>query len=96
MVFPYRAPAPGESPFGAEVGSVGASLIAQLMSSLATAAVLPLSVAPLVLALALDPRWGWVSAIVGTVSGIGVYLLGVRAGGVVYDRRSGSLVGLVA
>jgi len=33
---------------------------------------------------------------VGTVSGIGVYLLGVRAGGVVYDRRSGSLVGLVA
>lgn len=96
VVFPYRAPAPGESPFGAEVGSVGASLIAQLMSSLATAAVLPLSVVPLVLALALDPRWGWVSAIVGTVSGIGVYLLGVRAGGVVYDRRSGSLVGLVA
>lgn len=95
IAFPYRAPAPGESPFGAEVGSVGASLVAQFVSSAVTFVVLPLSVVPFVLAFAVDPRWGWVSAIVGTAVGVLVYLLGVRVGGLLYDRRAGALIGLV-
>lgn len=95
VAFPYRAPGPGESPFGAEVGSVGASLFAQFISSLVTFAVLPFSVAPLILALAVDPRWGWVGAVLGTGIGVALYLLGVRVGGLIYDRRAGNLVGLV-
>ena len=95
-MLPYRAPGPGESPFGAEVGSVGAGLFAQVVSSLMTLVVLPLSVIPFALAVAVDARWGWVSAIVGTVAGVVVYLVGVRAGGVMYDRRAGDLVGAVS
>ncbi len=95
VTFPYRAPAPGESPFGAEVGSVGAGLFAQVVSSVATAVVLPVAVVPLVLTLAVDVRWAWVSAILGTVSGIVVYVVGVTAGGIIYDRRAGSLVDAV-
>ena len=96
VALPYRAPGPGESPFGAEVGSVGAGLFAQVVSSLMTLVVLPLSVIPFALAVAVDARWGWVSAIVGTVAGVVVYLVGVRAGGVMYDRRAGDLVGAVS
>lgn len=95
VAFPYRAPAPGESPFGAEVGSVGAGLFAQVVSSVATAVVLPVAVVPFVLTLAVDPRWGWVSAVVGTVAGVVVYVVGTRAGGIIYDRRAGSLVDAV-
>lgn len=95
VAFPYRAPAPGESPFGAEVGSVGAGLFAQVVSSVATAVVLPVALVPLILTLAVDPRWGWVSAVVGTAAGIVVYVVGTRAGGIIYDRRAGSLVDAV-
>jgi ABC-2 type transport system permease protein len=93
--FPYRAPAPGESPFGAEVGSVGAGLFAQFMSSLMTFIVIPASIIPLVLAVAVDARWGWAAAIVGVGAGAVGYLVGVRVGGILYDRRSGELIGLV-
>ena len=33
VLLPYRTPAPGENPFGAEVGSVGAGFVGQLASS---------------------------------------------------------------
>lgn len=93
--FPYRAPAPGESPFGAEVGSVGAGLFAQLMSSLMTFVVIPASIIPLILAVSVDARWGWAAAAVGLGAGAVVYVVGVRVGGIIYDRRSGELIGLV-
>jgi ABC-2 type transport system permease protein len=96
VAFPYRAPAPGESPFGAEVGSVGAGLFAQFVSSVMTFVVLPLSIIPLILAVAVDSRWGWAAAVVGCGAGAIVYAIGVRVGGVLYDRRSGDLVGLVS
>jgi ABC-2 type transport system permease protein len=95
VAFPYRAPGPGESPFGAEVGSVGAGLFAQFVSSVITFLVLPLSIIPLVLAVSVDARWGWAAAVVGVAAGAVVYLVGVRVAGVIYDRRSGQLVGLV-
>ncbi len=96
VVFPYRAPAPGESPFGAQPGSVGAGLVAQTLSSLATVVVLPLAVVPFALAVLVDPRWAWVSAVLGVGVGVGVYVVGIRAAGIVYDRRSGSLLGAVS
>jgi ABC-2 type transport system permease protein len=95
VAFPYRAPGPGESPFGAEVGSVGAGLFAQFMSSLITFIVIPASIIPLVLAVAVDARWGWAATVVGLASGAVVYLIGVRVAGIIYDRRSGDLIGLV-
>ncbi|WP_061964061.1 hypothetical protein [Demequina aurantiaca] len=95
VVFPYRAPAPGENPLGAEVGSVGAGLVAQLVSSAATVVLLPLVIAPLVLALAVDPRWAWLACIAGLALGPAAYIAGVRLAGRAYDSRAGKLLGAV-
>lgn len=95
VVFPYRAPAPGENPLGAEVGSVGAGLVAQLVSSAATVVLLPIVILPLVLALAVDPRWAWLACIAGLVIGPATYIWGVRIAGRLYDSHSGKLLGAV-
>ncbi len=96
VLVPYRAPAPGQNPFGAEVGSVGAGLAAQLASSLAALALLPFVVVPFVLSVTVAPLWGWVACVVGAAAGIGAYVAGVRVAGAVYDRRSGRLLAAVA
>ncbi len=95
VLTPYRAPAPGQNPFGAEIGSVGAGLIAQLVSSLAAAAVLPLVTVPFVLGLAVHPGWGWVAAVTGLAVGAGAYVGGVRIASRLYDDRAGRLLGAV-
>ena len=96
VALPYRAPGPGENPFGAEVGSLGASVVAQLISGAAMFAILPVVTAPFVLALTLDARWGWVALVTGIVLGALACVLGVRASGAWYDRRSGRLLAAVA
>jgi ABC-2 type transport system permease protein len=96
VLLPYRAPAPGENPFGAEVGSVGASLLAQVVSSVGTMLALPLVTLPFVLALGVHPGWGWVSLVTGLALGPIALLAGVNASGRLYDRRSGHLVHAVS
>ncbi|MFV0633166.1 hypothetical protein [Demequina sp.] len=93
---PYRVPAPGESPFGAEVGSLGASVLAQVVSGAAMLAVLPLATLPLILSVTLDARWGWLALVAGVGIGVGACVGGVRAAGALYDRRSGRLVAAVS
>jgi ABC-2 type transport system permease protein len=96
VALPYRAPGPGENPFGAEVGSLGASLVAQIISGAAMFAILPLVTAPFILSLAVDARWGWFALITGTAMGIAAAVIGVRAAGSLYDRRSGRLLAAVS
>ncbi|WP_062380034.1 hypothetical protein [Demequina pelophila] len=96
VLVPYRVPAPGQSPFGAEVGSVGAGLLAQLASSAATLALVPLVLAPFILSLVVAPWWGAVALALGVVVGVGGYLGGVRLGGAAYDARAGALLAAVA
>jgi ABC-2 type transport system permease protein len=92
VALPYRAPAPGESPFAAEVGSVGASLLAQIVSSLAAWAVaLPVAF-PLVAALRWHAGWGWLGLVLGTAVGTVAAVLGTRWAGSLYDARSGRLL----
>lgn len=95
VVLPYRAPAPGANPFGAEVGSLGASLVAQLASGAAMFAMLPLVTVPFVLALTVSPLWGGLSLIAGLAIGGGAAVAGVRLAGSLYDRRSGKLLAAV-
>jgi ABC-2 type transport system permease protein len=95
VTLPYRAPAPGENPFNAEVGSVGAGFVAQLASSAATIVVVPFAVVPCILAVVVDARWGIVATIGGLSIGIGGYLVALRAAGRIYDSRSGSLLAAV-
>jgi ABC-2 type transport system permease protein len=92
VVMPYRAPAPGENPFAAEVGSVGAGLLAQAVSSLAAWVVSIPVVLPLVVSILWDPPWAWVGLITGTATGVAVLLWGLRLSGDRYDRRSGRLL----
>jgi len=96
VVLPYRAPVPGENPFSAQVGSIGAGLFAQAISSLASWVVAVPVVLPLVAALAWDASWGWVGLVTGTATGVVALVLGVRWAGTLYDRRSGRLVAAVA
>ncbi len=96
VLLPYRAPAPGDNPFGTEVGAVGASLVAQLVSSLATAIAMPLVTVPFVLALANGTGWGWLALVTGLVFGPAGVALGVRLSGRAFDARAGSLVGAVS
>ena len=96
VAMPYRAPASGENPFGAEVGSVGAGLLAQFVSSLASALVaVPVSL-PLIAAVRWDANWGWAGLAFGSATGVLVLILGTRWAGTLYDRRSGRLVGAVS
>lgn len=96
VIMPYRAPAPGQSPFGTEIGSVGAGLLAQLASSAVALALLPLVLVPFVLSLTVDPRWGWLACVAGIGAGVGAYVGALRAAGALYDRRAGRLLGAVA
>ncbi|SEJ31841.1 hypothetical protein [Demequina mangrovi] len=96
VVIPYRAPAPGASPFGSEVGAVGAGLVAQLASSAVLAVLVPLVLLPFVLSLTVAPAWGWVACVVGAVAGVAGYAGGVRGAGAIYDRRAGALLAAVA
>lgn len=96
VALPYRAPAPGENPFSAQIGSVGASLFAQAISSGVSWIVAAPVVLPLVAALVWDPAWGWVGLVTGTGTGVAALVIGIRWAGSLYDRRSGRLVGAVA
>ncbi|WP_062461271.1 hypothetical protein [Demequina soli] len=96
VLLPYRAPAPGASPFGAEVGAVGAGLAAQLVSSLVALGLVPVVVVPFVLSLTLASQWGWVACVLGLAAGVGAYVGGLRAAGAIYDRRAGRLLAAVA
>jgi ABC-2 type transport system permease protein len=96
LVLPYRAPAPGENPFSAQVGSVGAGLLAQAISSAAAWIVAVPVVLPLVAALLWDPSWGWVGLVTGSATGALALVFGIRWAGDLYDRKSGRLVGAVS
>ena len=97
----HRAPAAGENPFAAEMGSVGAALAAQVVSSLASWLVAVPVAAPLFLALRFDTAWAWAWAWawVGVVTGPAVawvMLTGCLTwAGRLYDTRSGRLISAV-
>lgn len=95
VALPYRAPAPGANPFGAEVGSLGASLVAQFVSGAAMFAALPIVTVPFVLSLVVSPLWGGLSLVAGVAIGVVACLYGVRFAGTLYDRRSGKLLAAV-
>jgi len=96
IAMPYRVPAPGESPFGADAGSIGASLVGQLVSSVGTGALLPFVAAPLVAAFVWGGAWWAVVLIWAPLSGVAASWLGTAFAGKVYDSRTGRLIGAVS
>ncbi len=95
VLMPYRVPAPGESPFGADAGSIGASLAGQLVSSVGTGVVVPFVVAPLVCAFVWGGAWWPLSIVWGPLAGATIAWWGTSFGGRWYDARSGRLIGSV-
>jgi ABC-2 type transport system permease protein len=95
VLLPYRVPAPGENPFGAEVGSVGAGMVGQLASSAATLVLLPLVIVPCVLAIVVDARWGIVAGLGGLGLGAAAYVYGLAVAGRLYDSRAGKLLAAI-
>ncbi|MBX9244963.1 hypothetical protein ICW40_09090, partial [Actinotalea ferrariae] len=87
-LFPYPVPAAGENPYSAQVGSLGASMLAQLVTSGATL----VACAPVLvlygLALWWEPDLVVAVLLAGLGTGAGAVVLGVRLGGQVYDARS--------
>jgi ABC-2 type transport system permease protein len=96
VALPYRAPAPGENPFSAEVGSVGAGFLAQVVSSISAWIVAVPVTLPLVAAIRWDARIGWLGLALGLATGVGVLVVSTRWAGRLYDRKSGCLVTAVA
>jgi ABC-2 type transport system permease protein len=92
IVMPYPVPKPGESPFATPPGGQGARLLAQLVSSLGTTLIAsPVIVFALLTWLERD--WAlWPTALSGILLGSGVFVLGVRLGGRIYDRRGPELL----
>ena len=87
-VLPYPVPAPGANPYAAQMGAVGASLFAQVVTSAAT---MTLSVPVLVCyaaALWWEPAMATATLLVGLVGGAAVLGAGVVLGGRVYDLRA--------
>jgi ABC-2 type transport system permease protein len=95
VAMPYRVPAPGESPFGADAGSIGASLAGQVVSSAATGLVAPIALAPLACAFVWSGAWWAVSIVWAPLVGIAAALIGTSLAGKWYDARSGRLIGAV-
>ncbi len=96
VLLPYRVPAPGDSPFGSDVGSIGASLVGQVVSSIGTGLVVPFIVAPLAFSFVWGGVW-WPICIVWAPLLGGVFAWwGTRLGGRLYDARAGKLLGAVA
>lgn len=91
-LLPYPVPAAGANPFAAQMGAVGASLLAQVVTSAATL-LLCLPVLGLYGAsLWWDPAVAPVTFAVGIVGGVAVLLAGVVVGGRVYDAQAARIL----
>ena len=92
-VLPYPVAEAGANPYAAQMGAVGASLVAQLVSSVATwIACTPVLVLYL-LSLWARPSLAPVTLLVGVVGGILTLAAAVMLGGRVYDARAPRLLG---
>lgn len=96
VAMPYRVPAPGESPFGADAGSIGASLVGQVVASAGTGVVMPFIVGPLVCGIVWGGAWWVVAAIWPLLVGVVCAWWGAGLAGRLYDKKSGRLIGAVA
>jgi len=92
VVLPYPAPRAGASPFAAETGGIGASMAAQLVSSVTTTVLaLPVLVG-FALAWWWNPAAGWVTLAVGVIGGAALLRSAVDLGGRALDSRWAALL----
>ncbi|MCL3860389.1 hypothetical protein [Actinotalea sp. K2] len=92
VLLPYPVPQAGASPFAAQMGAVGASLAAQLLTS-ATTLLLCL---PVLVSFGAALWWrtsmAWVTLGAGVLGGAVVLVAGIVVGGRLYDARAARLL----
>lgn len=91
-LLPYPVAQAGANPYAAQMGSVGASLIAQVVSSLATLVLCAPVLALHAVAVWWRPSLAVVTLGVGLVGGVVTLALGIVLGGRVYDSRAPQLL----
>ena len=91
-LLPYPVPEAGANPYAAQMGAVGATLVAQLVSSMATMVVCAPVAALYALSLWLQPGLAVATLLVGVVGGLATLAAGVILGGRVYDGRASRLL----
>ncbi len=92
VVLPYPAPRAGDSPFSTETGAVGASLVAQFVSTGVTGALAVPVVVLFWLTATREPGLGGVTLAVGLLGGAAVLGAGIVLGGRVLDARGAQLL----
>jgi ABC-2 type transport system permease protein len=91
--FPYPATRPGDAAFqqpqvpgsGGGLAQAGAMLFTLLVAA-------PALAASALWLLGVPGLWNWAALGVGVVAGLGMFLVGLRAGGAIYDRRAPELL----
>lgn len=95
-LLPYPVPEAGANPYSAQMGAVGASLVAQLVSSAATLAVTAPVLMVYAVSLWMDPGFAVPTLAVGVLGGAFVLAAAVVLGGRVYDARAPRLLARLA
>lgn len=95
-LLPYPVPEAGANPYAAEMGAVGATMVAQLVSSMATLVVCAPVGALYALSLWVQDSLAGVTLVVGLVGGVLTLAAGVVLGGRVYDGRAPRLLARLA
>jgi len=91
-LLPYPVPEAGASPYAAQAGAVGATMVAQLASSMATMVVCAPVAALYAASLWLRPSLAGATLAVGVIGGLVALAAGVVLGGRVYDGRAAGLL----
>ncbi len=92
VLLPYPVPAAGANPYAAQLGAVGATMVAQVVSSMSTLVVCaPVGILYAV-SLWLRPSFAGATLAVGVVGGLATLAAGIVTGGKVYDERASRLL----
>ncbi|HXH32821.1 MAG TPA: hypothetical protein VNJ54_00250 [Plantibacter sp.] len=91
--FPYPTSLPGDSPFQQPQVPGSSGLSAQFLSLLGTAVLTVPAAWLAVLGLVGEPNWNFGALAVGVGTGVLVLIIGILAGGRVFDKRSPEIVG---
>lgn len=91
--FPYPTSLPGDSPFQQPQVPGSSGLSAQFLSLLGTAVLTVPAAWLAVLGLVGEPNWNFGALAVGVGTGLLVLVIGILAGGRVFDKRSPEIVG---
>ncbi|WP_285035853.1 hypothetical protein [Plantibacter sp. ME-Dv--P-095] len=94
--FPYPTSLPGDSPFQQPQVPGSSGLSAQFMSLLGTVVLTVPAAWLAVLGLTGEPNWNFGALAVGVGTGLLVLVIGILAGGRVFDRRSPEIVGFAS